>query len=93
MRQVIALLSGVKGKLKHLHAWIPGISYQLQYAFCQITQVLRNNVYFSQFLLHCFKQFNPRSLLPLSKLCGLIPVRDCIIFIKSAEMIYTDNII
>ena len=93
MRQIITLLSGIKGKLQYLHSRISSIFYQLNHTLCKIPQILSNNIYVSQFFFYCLKQFNTRTFFPFSILCCFMTKRNCIIFIKTAEMVYPNHII
>ena len=93
MRQVIALFSGIKSKLQHLHTRITGIFYQLKNRWCQKSQILRNNGNLSQCFFQCIEKIDTRSLFPVPEFCGLIPVRNGIILVKTTEMIDTYDII
>ena len=87
MRQIIALLAGIEGKLQHLHARIPGLLHKPDHRRRQIPEVLGDDRTISQRFLQRVEQGIPGSCRPFSIDRGLLPVRDLVILVKTAEVI------
>ena len=96
MRQIIAGISGIAGiksELDYLHIGISALLHKTLHRICHKAKILCNNVFLSQSLGNGAEQIHSRSFFPPAALRSLISIRNCIIFIKTAEMIDTDNII
>ena len=92
VRQIIALLPGIKGKLQHLHAGIPGGLQHLLDVRGQEAQILGDEVHFPQLLLHRAEEINARALAPLPVFGGLIPIGNGIIAGKAPEVVDAGHI-
>ena len=90
-RQVIAVLRTVKGKLENLHARETGVAQKLPDAVGQISQIFCQDVQVPEFLFQRFKESDARSFFPVPVLGIFIAVRNGIIFIKSPEMIHSQD--
>ena len=93
VRQIIALLTGVKSKLQHLHTRIAGLFYHFDHALGKISQVFCDDIHIAELFFDGVEQIHARSFFPVAALCRLITERDGIIFIKSAEMVDADSIV
>ena len=93
VRQIVAFLSGIKGKLQHLHARIAGLRQHPVHALRQKSQILRNNIHLSKLFLQPPEQLHPRPLLPVAVLCRSVSVGYGIIGFKAPEMIDPHHVI
>ena len=96
MRQVITGISGItliKGKLNNLHIRIATLFYQSLNTVCHISKVFCDDFPVTKTCGNCTEQIDSRSFFPPSVFCCRIAIRNCIVFIKSTEMINPYNII
>ena len=96
VRQVVicaSRVSGIESKFKDFHSGIAAVIYKSSYTVCHISKILRYKLTVTKSFLYLIEKFNTRTLLPVTACRSLILCRDGIIFIKSSEMIYSDNII
>ena len=96
VRQVVictSRISGIESKFKDFHSGISAVIYKSSYTVCHISKIFRYKLTVTKSFLYLIEEFNTRTLLPVTACRSLILCRDGIIFIKSSEMIYSDNII
>ena len=63
--QIIAVIARIKSKLQDLHSRVACPIHQSDHAGSQESEILRDDLLFTQLLLHHSKQFIARSLLPV----------------------------
>ena len=87
IREITTVLAAVKCKLKDFHSRISTVFQHFQDTLCKETKIFCNHTKLSNLFIQCMEEVKSRSFFPFTILCGLITIRDCIIFIKSAKMI------
>ena len=92
VREIIALLAGVKGELKDFHSREARILYQLADRRCDVAEILRNDMNIAELLLYLPEEAHAGALDPFAVLRGLLAVRDLVILIERAEMIDAEYI-
>ena len=93
VRQIVAGLAGVKGKLEHLHARIAGFC---QKRFCRggdVAEVLCDDRDITEFFLYSIEEIAAGSLDNFAVLGGLVAVGNLIVLCKSVEVVESDHII
>ena len=93
VRQIIAVFSRIKRELQHLHAREAGLFHQPDNRRREESQIFRDDGLVSKLFPHLCKKLEAGALSPLSMLCCRIAVRNCVILVKTAEMIDPDNIV
>ena len=86
-------VAGIKCKFQNLHSRKTTLADHLTDRICHITKIFGNNLLPSKCLLHFAEQINSRTFLPMSSDRILCSMRNGKVFIKSSEMIDSDNII
>ena len=93
MRQIIALLAGIEGKLQHLHARIAGLLDQPDHRRRHIPEILGDDRTVSQRFFQRVEKRIPGPGHPFSIDRGLLSVRNFEILVKAAEVIDPHDII
>ena len=96
VRQVVicaSRVSGIESKFKDFHSGITAVIYKSSYTVCHISKIFRYKLAIAKTFFDLIKKLNTGSFFPMTACRSLILCRDGIIFIKSSEMIYSDNII
>ena len=92
VRQVFTVIA-VKCELQYLHTRISAFFDHFADRRCNHTQILCDHLFFAQLHLHRCKQFEVRSLFPVTIDCGFVSVRNREICLEATEMIYADDIV
>ena len=93
MRQVIAGLPAVKGKLHDLHAGVATLCQHGLDLRGQVAQVLGNDAAFTQSFVHGVDKITVRALFPVAARCGLVSGGDGVVALKTAEMVDAHHIV
>ena len=91
--KITAVLTSIKSKLQYFHSRESTFFQHFQNTFCKESKILGDHAQLFDFFMQSAEQFHTRSLFPFTVFGSLIPIRDCIILIKSAKMVNTHNII
>ena len=91
--QIVAGLTGIKGKLQHLHARISCAGQKLFGSRGDIAQVLRDDPYISEFLLDCAEEIKAGAFDDFAVLGCLVAVRNLVVFRKAVEVVDADHIV
>ena len=73
VRQIVAVLTAVKGKLQYLHAGEARFGEQGYHAVVNVAEILGDDVYFAERRFYLLKKLNPDALYHLPLTASSIP--------------------
>ena len=93
VRQIVALLPGVKGKFQHLHAGIAGVLLQFPHLRGDVTQIFGDEIQSRQSFPDGVDEGHSRPGAPVAILCGFVLGRDGPVAFQPPEMVNPHHII
>ena len=92
VRQIVAVLTAVKGKLQYLHAGEARFGEQGYHAVVNVAEILGDDVYFAERRFYLLKKLNPDALIPSAVDGVLHSARDGVKGRKAPEMVYPQSV-